>query len=94
VLIALNIPLLITVIVSGRWSAMMRRLELGLGLVTCAALTWTVLDGPVFMASSSDRTAKFFMALIVAFTLISFGIKLYRSVRPTPNYGKSDFGRV
>ncbi len=86
VLITLNIPLLITVIVSGRWSAMMRRLELGLALVTCAVLAWTVLDGPIVMTPESDRTIKFFMVLIVAFTLISFGIKLYRSVRPTPNY--------
>jgi hypothetical protein len=85
VLILLNIPLLITVIVNGRWSAMMRRIELGLSLVTCAVLAWTALDGPVFMAPSSDRTAKFFLVLIVAFTLMNIGIKLYRSVRPTPS---------
>jgi hypothetical protein len=85
VLIMLNIPLLITVMVNGRWSAIMQRIEMGLGLVTCAALAWTVLDGPVFIASSSDRTVKFFLVLIIAFTLISTGIKLYQSVRPTPS---------
>jgi len=83
-LITLNIPLLIVVIVQGRWSPAMRRVETGLSLATCAAMTWTVLDGPVFMASSSDRTVKFFMVLIVAVTLINLGIKLYRNVRPTP----------
>lgn len=86
VLILLNIPLYITVIVQGRWSALLRRIELGLSLVDCAALTWTVLDGPIFNAPSSDRTAKFFLVLIVAFTLINIGIKLHRSVRPTPNF--------
>jgi hypothetical protein len=85
-LLLLNIPLFIAVIVQGRWSAILRRIETGLALATCAAIAWTVLDGPVFMAPSSDRTAKFLMVLIVAFTLISIGIKLYRSVRPTPNY--------
>jgi hypothetical protein len=85
VLIMLNIPLLITVMVNGRWSAMMRRIELGLSLVTCAVMAWTVLDDPVFIAPSSDRTAKFFLVLIVAFTLMNIGIKLYRSVRPTPS---------
>lgn len=85
VLILLNIPLYITVLVKGRWSAILRRLEMGLSLITCAALTWTVLDGPAFMAASSDRTFKFFLVLIVAFILIDVGIKLRRSVRPTPN---------
>ncbi len=84
-LILLNIPLFITVIVYGRWSAMMRRIEMGLGLVTCAVMVWTVVDGPVLIAPSGDRTAKSLMALIVAFVLIDLGIKLHRRVRPTPN---------
>jgi hypothetical protein len=82
--ILLNIPLLITVIVNGRWSAIMRRMELGLSLVMCAVMGWTVLDGPVFLAPSSDRTAKFFLVLIVALTLINIGINLHRSVKPAP----------
>lgn len=86
VLIVLNIPLLITVIVKGRWSPAMRRLEVGLSLVDCAVLVWTVLDGPVFIAPNSDRTVKVFLVLIVAFTLLDIGIKRYRSVRPTPHY--------
>jgi hypothetical protein len=56
-----------------------------LRLLTCAMLVWIVLDGPVFMASSSDQMIKFFMAVIAAFTLIDLGIKLHRSVRPSPN---------
>jgi len=84
-LILLNIPLFITVIVKGRRSAVLRRLEMALGLATCAAMVWTVMDGPVFVGSQSDRTVKFFLALIVAFSLTSIGIKLYRSVKPAPN---------
>ena len=85
VLLVLNVPLFLAVLVNGRWSAILRRLEVGLGLVTCAVMTWTVLDGPVFIASHSDGTAKALLVLIVAFTLLYMGIKLRRSVRPTPS---------
>lgn len=86
VLLMLNIPLFKTVIVQGRWSVLMRRIEMGLSLIIYAAMVWTILDGPVFMASYSDQTVKFILVLIIAFTLMSIGIKRYRSVKPTPNY--------
>jgi hypothetical protein len=85
VLLVLNIPLLIAVIVKGRWSAQLRRMETWLGLVTCAVMAWTILDGPVFLAQASDRMVKGFLVLIIAFTLIHYGIKLHRSVKPAPN---------
>lgn len=85
VLILLNIPIFITVLVQGRWSAILRRIEMGLGLVDCAVMAWTVLDGPVFIAPASDRTVKFFLVLIVAFVLVDIGVKLHRRVRPTPS---------
>lgn len=85
VLILVNVPILITAMVSGRWPAALRRIQDGLSLVLCAVLVWTVLDGPVFIASTSDRTTKVLLVLIVAFTLIGFGIKLHRSVRPAPS---------
>ena len=86
-LLLLNIPLFITVIVQGRWSALLRRLETGLSLVLFAVMVWTVVDGPIFIAPSGDRTAKFCMALIVVFSLIFMGIELYQKVRPAPSYG-------
>jgi hypothetical protein len=85
-LIALNIPLFIGVIMNGRWTAKFRRFETGLGLTTCAAMAWTVLDGPVFLVAASDKTAKFFMVLVIAVTLIDFTFKLYRRVKPSPDY--------
>lgn len=84
-LLLLNIPMWIAVIVKGRWSPMMRRMETGLSIVTCAVLVWTLLDGPVFKAAASDSTARFFLMLIVAFTLLDIAIKLHRRVRPAPN---------
>lgn len=84
VLLLLNVPLLLAVIVKGRWSQQLRRLETALALATSAAMAWTVLDGPVFMAPSSDGMVKFAMVLIVVLALIDIGIKRFRSVRPTP----------
>jgi hypothetical protein len=86
-LVALNIPLSIAVIAKGRWSPILRRMDTGLSLLTCAAMAWAILDGPIVMASISDRTIKGLMVLIIAFTLISLGIKAYRRVRPTPDEG-------
>lgn len=84
-LLLLNIPMLTAVMLSGRWSTNMRRMETALSLVTCAVMLWTVLDGPVFMAESSDRTVKFAMVVIVAITMITFGIQTFRRVRPRPD---------
>jgi hypothetical protein len=81
----LNIAVFMVVIAMGRWSAVMRRIETGLSLITCALLAWTVLDGPVFMSARSDGTAKFLLALIVAYTLIHFAVKAYRRIRPMPD---------
>jgi hypothetical protein len=84
-LLLLNVPLFVAVIVRGRWSATLRRMELGLVLLTTAMLVWILLDGPVFMTPASDGTTKFFLALIVVVTLVSIGIQRYRSVKPAPS---------
>ena len=85
-LVLLNIPMLVPAIVAGRKSSIMQRVEFELGLVTCAVLTWTVLDGPIFLAASGDQMAKGLITLITVFMLISFGVKLHRTVRPAPSH--------
>lgn len=84
-LIMLNIPLNLAVVMSGRRSATVRRIEFWLSLLMCAAMAWTVADGPILMTPSGDQTAKALLAIIVAWVLISMGLKLYRSVRPSPD---------
>lgn len=84
-LLLLNVPIYLAVIVKGRWPASLRALQTGLSLTICAALVWTVLDGPIFVAPISDRTVKPLLMLIVAGTLVDLGLKWLRSVRPTPN---------
>jgi hypothetical protein len=94
-LIVLNIPIFVVVIAKGRWSATMRRIEDGLSLATCAAMAWTVMGGPVFMAPASDRMVKFLLVLITAVTLVTMGLQLYRRVRPAPGgFGGGGNGRV
>jgi hypothetical protein len=84
-LIVLNVPLLLAVIVNGRWSATTRRLDIGLRLATCAVMAWTVLDGPVVLAPASDEFVKFAFVFIIALTLTNIGRELYRSVTPAPD---------
>ncbi len=87
-LIVLNLPLYIAVLLQQQWTVRLRQLDTGLALLTCVAMVWTVLDGPIFMAAESDRTAKFIMVLIVIFTLTDMGVKWLRKVRPAPNIQK------
>jgi hypothetical protein len=83
-LLLLNIPILATVVVQGRWSAGMRRLATGLGLATCAAMVWTIVEGPVLVSPSGDATARTLMGLIVAFSLLAYAVQAFRRVRPMP----------
>lgn len=83
-ILLLNIPLFGAVIVQGRWSPALRRVATGMSLAICAAMVWTIVDGPVFMAQASDTMTKAIMGLIVAFTLLYMAIEAYRRVRPTP----------
>ena len=84
-LLLLNIPMFAGVIVQGRWSPLSRRIQTGLGLATCAAMAWTIADGPVFVSPVSDRTAKAFLVLLVVYTLVDLVIRRYRRVRPMPS---------
>lgn len=83
--ILLNLPLMATVIVQGRWTMNLRRTETALSLVTFTLMIWTVLDGPVFNMPVSDQTAKACLVLILAFTAVGFAVKAYRRIKPAPN---------
>jgi hypothetical protein len=84
VLILLNVPMMIAAVVNGRRSSAMQRVDLELGLITCAVLTWTILGGPVFVVPESDRVFKAMLALVVVFSLMGLGLKLRQRVHPAP----------
>jgi hypothetical protein len=84
-LVALNIPLLVAAIVKGRWTGLMRRVQTIGSLATCAAMAWAVAGGPIFIRPAADNMTKGLMLLIIVLTLVDLGIKLHRSVKPTPD---------
>jgi len=83
-LLLLNVPLLVAVIVKGRWTPTLRRLEFVLGLATCAAMVWCVLAGPIFIAPITDQFMKFGMLVLTALTVLQYGITMRRRVKPAP----------
>ncbi len=85
VVLLLNIPIMVSVVASGRWSDNLRRLALALEVLVCVAMFWTILDGPVVMTTVSDKFIKVAMSLIIASVLITRGIRFYRRVMPAPD---------
>lgn len=85
VLLALNIPILLTVLANRGWTPTVRRFEQGLATVTCVALVWIARGGPVFMSTGSDQVCKGIVSLIVLFMLIGLGVSFSRRVRPAPD---------
>lgn len=84
-LLLLNIPIFLAVIVKGHWTETMRRIETALSVVLCAAMAWTIFDGPIFLTTASDQTAKFCLAMILLAILVGAAIQRHRGVRPAPN---------
>jgi len=84
-LILLYIPFFIAVIVKGRHTPMLRRIETASSLLTCAVMVWAIMDGPLFLTETSDGMTKFLSLLIVIFSLIVMAVQMYRSVKPTPD---------
>lgn len=82
-----HVPLLLIVLIQGRWSTPVRRVHSALALLTCVVLVWAVLGGPAFEATVSDRALKLAMAATVVFTLLTFGWQWLRRVRPAPPLG-------
>ena len=83
-LLLLNVPMFLVVIVQGRWTPRMRRIETIGTLLLCAVMTWAVLDGPIFRTQASDEMTKVLLVLITVVSLASVAIGEYRRVRPKP----------
>lgn len=83
-LLLANLPLLGTVLVKGRWTPGLRHAQTALTLATCAAMAWTVLDGPVFLGAASDRVAKPLLVLITLASLLEIGLRQARRLKRVP----------
>lgn len=83
-LVLFNVPMLLIALARGRWPASLQRMQWVLVPLTCAAMLWTVFDGPMMMTERSDRVAKFCLAMITAVSLIDVAVKALRRVKPAP----------
>ena len=74
----------LVVTIHGRWRPVTRNIEVALGFLTCAVLTWVLFAGPVYPSPDADRTAKFLVAFIVAVSLIDLLFKARRLLQQRP----------
>jgi hypothetical protein len=84
-LIVLTVPMTVTMILSGRRSVIMRRIEAAMSLAFFAVLVWTILGGPVFVGPTGDRALKGFLVVIAAVAMVDLVNKLSRGLRPAPS---------
>lgn len=76
--------------IEGRWRHLTRKLALGLSLLIAVISLWVVIAGPIFVATPTDQSMKFWVALIAGVTCIDVWLK-WRDLsthRPSTN-GKS-----
>jgi hypothetical protein len=83
-LIGVNVALLLTALVSGRWSALLRRSELALHLVWCAVLAWFALAGPVMATPAADQLCRSILGMLIVMLLWDVASKWRRRVNPAP----------
>jgi hypothetical protein len=89
-LIGVNVALLLTALVSGRWSALQRRGELALHLVWCVVLAWFALAGPVMAAPAADQLCRSILGMLIVMLLWDVTNKWRRRVNPAPAQSAQD----
>jgi hypothetical protein len=70
------------VYVQGRWTPLMRKLEIGFNAAFIALLGWWLAAGPMFQAKATDDGARGALALVIVFIVIDLVACLRR--RRTP----------
>jgi len=68
----------VAVLSHGRWSALTRRLDLGLAFAFIALLVWWIGGGAIFQAALTDEGAKGALALVIALIVLDVAVGLYR----------------
>ncbi len=75
---AASFAILACVLVQGRWSPLMRKLEIVSSAAFIALLLWWVTAGRMFQATPTDQGARGILALIVVIMLVDLGVRLHR----------------
>ncbi|GHJ47538.1 hypothetical protein Cs7R123_48800 [Catellatospora sp. TT07R-123] len=77
-----SIALLVAVGVRGRWERATRRLSLGLTVFMGAAMAWSALAGPVFVAAPTDEIMKLALVVLTLVVVIDGYQQLRRLRKP------------
>ena len=83
-LLLLNVPILIALIVKGRWTTGLHRIYDLHGLLTCAVALWALVGGPIFRMPTADGFMKLGLLAAIVWTLILYGLRWSRYVKPRP----------
>jgi len=84
-LIALYIPLYFAVLMNGRWTLLLRRLDSALAVLGTAAMIWTIAAGPVLITEHGDRTARGSLMLLVVMSSLIIAYQAWNAVRLAPS---------
>lgn len=71
----------IALIIQGRWSPTLRRVDMVLAVAVSVLLVWNSAAGNIFASTATDQFVKMIIGLIVFFTLLDKGMALYRELQ-------------
>lgn len=77
----LNAMLFAIVFSDGHWRPMTRHLDIALTSMWAAAMLWLVIGPQVFQAPATDSAAKFWLAVALAFVVMSLVSKIRRALK-------------
>ena len=83
ILTALSLALQIRIAIRKRWQPAERWADIGLSTATGAVMLWCVLAGPIIQFAPVDGLIRLMFAIIVFFTVIGTGMKIYRNIGRT-----------
>lgn len=80
-LLLAGLLVLIVLIIQGRWSPILRRIDMLLAVTVSVVLVWNSAAGNIFASTATDQFVKVIIGLIVFFTLLDKGMALYRELQ-------------
>lgn len=66
------------VLVQGRWSLLMRRLDTALSLLFLAVMIWWLAAGDIFLAKPTDDVTKAALGFVTVVVVVELALRLYR----------------
>jgi hypothetical protein len=77
-IIVIGLAIQVILLAYGRWRPWIRQADMIYGVAVCAALTWTIAAGPVFVGIGTDRAFKGVAVLIILITLVDLAVRTRR----------------